>query len=195
VEFHTGVEKSMRLPLTIYQEGHQPIMIARADYASRSLKLPVYWCFRIARWWKDEGLQAEMIHHKFFLLNRPPEVQHFEMTHGFNTISLNYARHAGKFIWNAGVGSVLLHAENTVRGMELHSDTGIDLDGYRLTGIVMQGAIGRRVGLSSKFFLNLEFKTLYSAVRVPVVQGHAKANILTFQLLAGLGFLYPGNSD
>lgn len=189
VELHAGIEKSTRMPLTIYQEGFPDIRIGKADYESRALKFPLYYDLRISKWWKEKAVQLEVIHHKFFLKNPTPEVEHFEMTHGFNAITINYGKLFRRYAWSAGAGSVLLHAENTVRGLSLPSSTGFDAGRYRLTGLVIQSGIGRRIYLNGKLFVNVEFKTTWGFVKAPVVLGHARANVLVFQLVVGPGYV------
>ena len=190
VELHAGIEKSARMPLTIYQEGFPVIRIDKADYESRALKFPLYYDLRISKWWNREAVQLEVIHHKFFLKNTTTEVEHFEMTHGFNAITINYGRLLNQFVVNAGAGSVLLHAENTVRDLSLPSSTGFDAKRYRLTGLILQSGIGRRLNLNQKLFVNVEFKTAWGFVHAPIVLGYARANVLIFQLVVGPGYKF-----
>jgi hypothetical protein len=187
-EFQGGIVYSVPLPLTIYQSGYSEIRIDKARYQTKPLELPIYWALRIGRWWDNKSVEFEFIHQKFYLINKPAEVQHFEMTHGYNMFMFNHARDLEIIIVRAGLGSVLLHTESTIREMEYPSGKGIDLKGYKLRGIVFHLAIARRLNINERLFINTEFKVNASFANAPIVNGYAKTNILVFQLTVGLGY-------
>lgn len=187
-ELHGGVIHNLRLPLVIHQNGYPDIRINKAHFHSEPLNDPFYWDWRFTKWVKKKSIEFEAIHHKLYLVNKPAEVDQFQITHGYNMLMLNHGRVAGKFIVRAGLGSVLLHVENTIRGMEYPVGPGFDWKGYRLSGILLNIGFAKQFKLSKTFFINTEVKMNASVVNAPVVNGYARVHIVVFQLILGPGF-------
>ena len=94
------------LPLTISQVGEQDISLT-AHYRSDPFEIPIYWNWRISYWDDNHAFEIEATHHKIFLKNTTPEIQEFSISHGFNTITFNYAWKDYGFVFRAGFGLVL----------------------------------------------------------------------------------------
>lgn len=191
-ELHGGLATNLRLPLIIKQSGYPDIVIKRAHFESEPLISPWYWNWRFSKWFDDQCITFEAIHHKLYLVNKPTEVQRFGISHGFNMLLLNYGKSIDKnFVVRAGIGSVLLHPESTIRGMAYPEGPGFDFKGYVLRGVVINVAIAKQFLISKYFFVNTEGKITAAVVNAPVVNGHARVYNVAFQLILGLGCNLP----
>ncbi len=186
-ELQFGLAHSLDLPLTFKQKGWPDIHLQKADFYTESLQDPPYWSWRFSKWFKNEGLEFEAIHHKFYLKNKPLEVQRFGVSHGYNMLLFNYAKQFKKVILRAGAGSVLVHGESTVRGMVYPEGPGFDINGYRLRGVSINLAAAHQIKINKTFFINTEVKVNASLANIPIVDGYARMNVIAFQLILGPG--------
>lgn len=123
VDVGFGGAWSANTKLTIEQAGQPAITIENAHYATRPFEPPIY--YRVRAGWRlgANALRVEFIHHKLYLDNPPPDVQHFEVTHGYNLLLLSLDREwtlLPGFVFltsYVGGGAVLAHTESTVRGV------------------------------------------------------------------------------
>ncbi len=185
VQFFGGTAYNFKLPIVIRQDGADNIRLS-AEYDSKSFETPLYYSARLG-WWKDNRTwELELVHHKLTLENRPPEVEHFSITHGFNLLTLNRAWKNPKFIWRLGAGVVVAHPEGSVRGKKFAEDGGI-IDGYFLSGPTAQAAIEKRFTLYKGLFASLEGKYTISWARVPIRDGSADVWNSAVHGLFGLG--------
>jgi hypothetical protein len=181
-EFFMGTAFSAPTPLTITQEGFPDIRLT-ADYETRPLHPRQYYAWRVAWWREDSGWLLEHLHHKVYLKNVTEEVSAFEISHGYNLVTLNRGWRRGGYLWMAGGGLVVTYPHSDIRGRIYSQDSP-----YRLSGATVQGAAGRRFALTPSFFVGGEAKLTASWARVPVVDGHARAPNVAFHLLAGGGW-------
>lgn len=186
-ELQFGVVQSLDLPLVIKQQGYPDIIINKADFYSEPLVDPPYWSWRFSKWFKNKSIEFEAIHHKFYLRNKPAEVDRFGISHGYNMVLFNHGRQLGKVILRAGVGSAFVHGESTIRGMSYPEGPGFDIKGYRLKGLSLNFAVARQFRINKTFYINSEAKINTSFANIPIVNGHARVNILVFQLILGPG--------
>ena len=186
-ELQFGTVYSLNLPLTIKQSGYPDIKIRHADFDSEPFKSPPYWNIRLSKWWEKKSLEVEFVHHKFYLQNKPAEVQRFGISHGFNMLILNHGHEFGKYIIHAGLGTNFIHAESTIRGMKYPEKGGFDLGGHKVRGVAVNVSGSRQIKLNKTFFLNVEAKIHGAVADAPVVNGSARVNILVFQLIFGPG--------
>lgn len=110
-EFFVGTSVSFKTPLKIEQAG-QPDIDFSARYDTKPFKLPIYWMFRFDRLREGSRWELQLTHQKLFLENNPPEVEHFEITHGYNLPTVNRAFAAEHFAWRVGAGAVIAHSES-----------------------------------------------------------------------------------
>lgn len=132
----SGMAANLKTRLTIRQSGFAPVRVD-ADYATRPFEEPAY-SLRAGRWHGRGAWEAELTHHKLYLRNPPPEVSHFEITHGYNLLTLSRAWALLGLILRVGAGAVAAHAESTVREQSFES-------GYHLTGPVLQAGAEKRL--------------------------------------------------
>ena len=92
--FALGDSYCFRTPLLIRQEGYDNIRI-KACYYTDSFSFPVYYSWKIGTSKDKRTFEIELTHLKIYLENKPQEIQHFAISHGYNYFTLNYTRDAG----------------------------------------------------------------------------------------------------
>jgi len=174
------------MPLRISQQGFPDIQLT-ARYSSEPFVLPVYYDGRISRWEEDRSWEMEFIHHKLYLDNTGPEVQKFNISHGFNLLFVNRGFDRPSFRYRAGAGVVIAHPESQIRGRTFGSSTDDNDWGYYLAGPALQASINKPFYLGERFYINAEAKTTLAYASVKVAQGRADVVHMAFHLLLGLG--------
>lgn len=186
-ELHSGEVYNVPMPLTIRQEGYPELKLT-ARYFTEPLTLPVYWDIRLSHWRNNKSWEFEVIHHKLYLENITPEVQKFNISHGFNMLILNRGFDKGIIRYRAGVGMVLTHPESKIRGKEFGNTTD-DWDmGYYISGPVVNMAISKPIRLNGRLYMNAEAKTTFAYGSIQVAEGRADVFNLAFHLILGIGY-------
>jgi outer membrane protein W len=117
-------------------------------------------------------------------------VQHFEISHGVNLLSLN-----GIYRWNnssflegrlqpylgAGLGFYWPHSENTVNN--LNHTTGYDASGL---GVQLLGGVQYRLGPQWGLFAEVKFDR--GTAKVDIANGRAQTPLRTFHALGGVQY-------
>jgi hypothetical protein len=181
-----GSAYNVRTPLTVHQSGHADVRFT-ARYETRAFEAPLYWDVRVATWSGECAWELELIHHKLYLDNNPPDIQQFSITHGCNLLIASWARRHGSFVLRVGGGVVIAHPESTVRGVKHREDRGFLGMGYYFAGPTVQGAVEKRVAIGGRFFAAFEGKLTVTRCRVPVGGGNADLVNVAFHGLVGLG--------
>jgi hypothetical protein len=155
-ELMSGCALNLPSPLVVRQAGYPDIRLT-ARYSTRPFSLHApYYSWRIGRW-KGKGWELEHLHHKLFLTNRPPEIQEFAISHGYNYLFLGRAWERGNLAYRFGLGPIITHPEATVRGRTLDAESGGLFDaGYYLSGLGVRAAAGRKLPLSRNVFVAVE---------------------------------------
>lgn len=187
VELFGGSAYNLPVPLRIEQAG-APAVRLTARYATRGFERPVYYAVRVAWGGEARRWEAELVHQKLRLQNRPPEVQRFEITHGYNLLFVNQVRVRGGWGVRAGAGVVLAHPESVVRGRPLVEKAGALRLGYYVTGPALQLAGIRDAGGRGRLRLRGEVKLTGAYARVPVAGGKAIAPNVALHGLVGIGY-------
>jgi hypothetical protein len=180
LEIGTGSAYSFPTTLKIQQD-NQPEIRVDAEYETRPWEDSPYYSWRISRWNDGGAWELEFVHMKLYLTNNPTEVQHFEVTHGYNLLYVNKAWRIKSFDIRIGGGIVIGHPESTVRNLTLNDKTD-------LSGISGQVAVNRRVYFSKRFFINPEGKLTFSTASVPIANGDASVPNIALQGLISIGF-------
>jgi len=185
-ELHGGQVYNLPMPLFVKQSGF-PVIRLNARFDTEGFTLPVYWDMRLGRWQNEHLWEVELIHHKLYLHNTTPEVQKFNISHGFNMIMVNRGFEKNSFRYRAGAGVVLAHPESIIRGKEF-GNSAEDLDmGYFLTGPVLNLSVGRPIHLLKRVYLNPEVKTTFAYSKIKISDGYAHVYNLAFHLILGFG--------
>lgn len=185
-ELHGGEVYNVPMPLIISQDGYPDLKLT-ARYNTEPFTLPVYWNMRLGRWQNDKMWEVEIIHHKLYLENTTPEIQKFNISHGFNLIMLNRGFDKKLFRYRFGAGMVLTHPESNIRG-KAFGDSNDDKDlGYYLSGLALDLAIGKAFRINNTFYFDVESKATCAYTRVKVANGHADVYHLAIHLIFGVG--------
>lgn len=151
----------------------------------------MYYDVRFGWWDGDRAQEVEHLHHKMLLTNNPPEVENFQISHGVNMFMYNRAWRAGDWIQRGGLGLVITHAENTVRGLKLgDAGSGNLFSGYRLSGGCAQYALQRQWPIGGDWYFGAEAKGTIAWIEVPVVNGQAELWNYALHGLAGFGYRF-----
>lgn len=185
-ELFGGDVYNLPLPLIIRQQGYPSVHLT-ARYNTEAFTPPIYWDWRFCIWKKNKSWEFEAIHDKLYLQNTTPEVQKFNISHGFNMLFLNRGFDQKDFQYRVGVGLVLSHPESNIRGKEF-GNSADDLDmGYYITGPILNLAIGKTYRLGNRFCLAAEARTTFAYSSVPLELGHTDIYNLAFHLVLGFG--------
>lgn len=121
VDLFGGAALNAPTSLTLRQHGQPPIELT-AEYETRPLEQPYYWSLRLGLHRANHAWELQLFHQKLFLTNAPAEVEHFEITHGFNILTVNYARpRAHPVVIRAGAGVVIPNVTARVRGEDFRA--------------------------------------------------------------------------
>jgi hypothetical protein len=187
-ELFAGSSWSAPTPLTIWQAG-QPDIVTMAHYSTKPWTGSPYYALRIARWNGKKAWAFDFTHHKLYLDDPPADVQHFEITHGYNLVHISRVWDVNSWLLSVGPGLVFTHPENTVRNQDLYPESGGTLGGgYYLDGVSLMGAAGRQVKLYGPVFATGLGKVTLSNATVRVMDGGAEVPNVAFHLNLGLGF-------
>jgi hypothetical protein len=163
-----------------------------ARWRTRPFEAPLYYAWRVARERGERAWAVELVHHKLHLADPPPEVERYEITHGFNLLTINRLALAGPWLGGAGIGVVIARPESRVRGRELSGDRGLFDLGYDLAGPVVALTGGARRRLGASWFAGVEAKLTAAYARVPVEGGWSSAPNVAAHALVTLGWSRGG---
>ena len=191
LQFFGGAAWNVPMTLTVHQDG-RPDVGFTAHWETRPFVQPLYWAVKASLEQRSGAWEILLIHDKLYLPNGPTEIGSFEITHGFNLVTLGRSWPLGSgFSVRAGAGLVLAHAETTVRGESAGSAGNLG-GGYELTGPVLLGGAGWQLPLSRYFFVSAEGLVTAAYARVPIARGDAVFWNVAFQGLLGLGVRFGG---
>ena len=187
LEIFSGAAENLRCPLIIKQKD-QPAISTKAEYSTRPFDKPYYYIVKFGFSTFKTDWQIQFIHHKLYLENLPADVQHFEITHGYNMLTLNKIFELRKFYFLIGAGIILPHAQSEVRHKKLLSSGGILGSGYYITGPVVLLGIGKNYQLIKRLYLSIEGQIACSVAQVPIAEGEAEVTNLSMHGLLGFGY-------
>jgi hypothetical protein len=177
------------MPLVIEQEGYENIELT-AHYRTESFQLPVYYSWKIGTAKDRKGWELELTHLKITLTNNPPEVQHFEISHGYNYLTINRILDLDLMILRFGAGVIVTHPESTIRNMNYNTHQGLFNRGYHISGPGLQIAAEKRIPIFRGFFFSLEVKAAAAIAKVGIAEGHAIVPQAGFHGLFGIGYTF-----
>jgi hypothetical protein len=188
-EVFTGTAWNLPLPLRIQQHGERDLRL-RARYSTRPWRGAPYYAYRFGRWSDRGASELELIHHKLYLDNPPPAIQHFEISHGYNLANINRAAMSdGGTVVRLGFGLVIAHPEGQIRGRPVGPVGSLLGGGYHISGITAQLSVGHRVALSDEIFAAPEAKLTASYARIRLADGWAVVPNAALHALAGFGYI------
>lgn len=185
-EVFGGTSWSPPLPLRIQQPGEAPIHL-KARYHTRPWHGSPYYAYRLGyRNWS-----AELVHHKLYLKNPTNEVQHFEVSHGYNLamVSRAFSYHDYPSLFRIGLGMVIGHPEGRIRGKTINPVRSFLGGGYHLSGLSLQAAVGPQLGIAKHWYFRPEVKLTGAWAQMPLAGGGtAKVPNIALHTLVGFGY-------
>jgi len=189
-ELMTGTAYNLPTGLTVHQSGQLDLQLT-ANYDTNPFgdEAP-YYSWRVGLWDGDEAWEIQHIHHKLYLTNLTPEIQDLEMCHGFNYFFLGHAWKRSGLIFHLGVGPIVTHPQSIIRNQVQDSDHGGLFDaGYYISGIGIQGAVGKDLYLNEKLFVVLELAATSGwAWWAPTAGGYSEVTNLALHGHVGMGY-------
>lgn len=190
IECLPGGAVTLPSTLSIHQKGFSDINIL-AQYRHDNFLLPIYYSVRMGfSIIENLKVEIEINHLKIILQNKPTEIEEFSVTHGYNQIWINAAGNYHGVIIRSGIGGVIAHPENTIRGEKYDESLGLFNQGYHLCGITSQLAAQRKFYMSKHFFLSFEVKLNAAYAKIPVAYGFAHTPIYAIHALFGTGITF-----
>ncbi|MBN2463996.1 hypothetical protein JXD38_00015 [candidate division WOR-3 bacterium] len=183
----TGLQYNVPVPIVIRQTG-QPDIRLTARFSTRPFSEVPYYDIKVGLTRKRWACELELIHHKLYLDNRPPEVDMLEITHGYNPILVNVVHEVHGVGLRGGAGILLAHPESTIRGQRFPETGGIL--GWYVSGPAGQISVSKWLDVSSQLFAGFEVKVAGAWARVPVVDGSADVPNLSLHGLASVGWRF-----
>lgn len=186
-EVFGGTAWSVPTTLTIDQSGEERLSVD-AEWETRPFDTPPYYAARVGLWSNRRGWELQLLHHKLYLADPPPEIERFEVTHGWNFLTIQRASRTRVLDWRLGAGPVITHAEGRIRGHGVDRGGGLFGGGYYVSGAALSAGAGKSFSISRRFFATAEGQVTFSWARVPIQTGHARTANVAFHALVGLGF-------
>jgi len=188
LQLGTGSAYQLRSRLLVEQDGEEDLdFTARYETRPYTSGAP-YYSLRLGRWAGNAAWEVETHHHLVTLVDGPPQIGSFSLTHGYNLNTVNRAWLAGGVVWRVGAGIVITHPESVVRNRKFTGEG--FAEGFHLSGVCAQTAVEKRLALGSRFFLSLEGKLTAAWARVPVADGEATVPNYAVHGIAGVGLTF-----
>lgn len=168
--------------LTIHQDGGLDITF-RADFDSKPFNNPLYYGLRIARHKGSTAWEFEHLHQKLYIDDLPNNVQHFEITDGYNLFYVNRSIATPKYDirLRTGVGAVIAHPQITANGVETYKKGGGAIptiwnkdSGYQWAGVSVQAGIEKSFAITDKLSVSAEAKITHSKADIDLENGSVK---------------------
>lgn len=183
VELFTGSAYSLPSQVTVRQEGY-PTASKTAIWSTRPLEPAPYYSFRVGYSEEDKIWDLEMLHHKLYMDNTDHIFNDYRSTFGFNLFLLNRGwKLSPNVITRLGVGPVVSHPINTIRGKTYTDDVT-----YKLVGIGTQASIQFKQNIYDKLYFTQEIKTTYAIANLPINGGDSSLTNLALHGLFGFGY-------
>jgi hypothetical protein len=185
-EVFGGTAWSLPLPLRIRQPGAAPVSLT-ARYRTRPWSGSPYYAYRLGyRQWS-----AELVHHKLYLHNPTPDLEHFEVSHGYNLALVSRAISLGEApaLFRVGLGLVVGHPEGRLRGKAINPVRSLLGRGYHISGLCLQAAVGPRLGIAEHWFFRPEAKVTAAWAQMPLAGGGwVRVPNIALHTLLGFGY-------
>ncbi len=197
VEVFCGAAFSFHTPLEVTRPGLPDIRLT-ARYETKPFKLPLYYSLRAGVRVGVGAVELQYTHHKLYLENPAGDIEHLEITHGYNIFTINGAVRVEDVDLRIGAGPVFAHAESVIGG-EAFATT----SAWRLAGPALLIGVGRNVSLAEGFYLAPEVQLVAAWASVPLEgpsggtasRGEIDAPNVAFHIHVGLGYSPPDASS
>jgi hypothetical protein len=193
-----GTSFSKDETLTIKGSGGK-IVLNNANFETKPFSSPLYYGVRVSRWENDSAWEVEHIHQKIYINDLPEEVQHFEITDGYNLFYLNHAWNLEKYgiITRIGAGFVVAHPQITVRDVETYTSGGGAIpmiwdtsSGYQWAGFSGQLAVEKEFQVYENWYISLEGKLTHSKSDIDLENGSVEVPNTALHLHFGIKYQF-----
>jgi hypothetical protein len=190
LEVFGGSALQLQTRMTVRQAG-EPDLRFTARWATRPLRAAPYYAWRVGVWHGRGAWELQWLHHKAYLENPPAEIQSFEISHGYNILTLGRATllTAGLEL-RAGAGPVISHTEGVVRGRTVESAGTTFADGYDLAGAALMVGAGWKLPIVAGLFATANAEATGAWARVKIAGGTADVPNVALHGLVGLGYAF-----
>jgi hypothetical protein len=189
LELLTGSAHSFVTPLRIRQSGF-PELRLDGRYDTKPFEGAPYVCARVGYWKGSGAWEVQLLHHKVYLNYTTPEVERFEVTHGYNLLTLGYARLVRGFVLRGAAGIVVAHPESSIRKQTIVGFGAPRGLGQGVAGPTLEAAVARRWTPGAHWLLSAEVKLTRSWAVVPVGDGEADVPNFAVHGLLGIGLRF-----
>lgn len=184
--------------LTIHQDNGTDIRF-NANFNSKPFTNPLYYGLRVSRHKDGQAWEFEHLHQKLYVDNLPSEVQHFEITDGYNLFyinrSLTLPKHGIQV--RAGLGAVIAHPQITINGVETYQKGGGAIptiwnksSGYQWAGMSAQVGMEKSFAITDQLSLSTEAKITHSRADIDLMNGSVKVPNTALHGLVWLGYKF-----
>ena len=189
-EARLGGAWSAPLPIELQQDGYEDLRL-EPSWSTNAFEPPLYYGWRIARWGERGGWALDLTHHKLHLEHPPPEVQRFEISHGYNLLTLQRLTEHGGWLYGFGAGVIIAHPESEVRAQAAGEHGGAFGTGYHVSGPTADALLGHSRTLAGRLLVTGELKLTLSYASVPIAGGDAGVPNLALHGAVGLAWSLP----
>ncbi|MDB4335124.1 hypothetical protein OAA06_02060 [bacterium] len=185
---HFGSAYNFPTPLKIHQTGYDDIELT-ANYNTEGFKVPVYWDYKLELETATKFFGIRSTHHKLVLTNAHPDIEGFEISHGYNLAHLYYGWKRKHFDWFAGGGVAFSHPEGKVRGKTIALEDGISLYGgkYQFTAPNIELGIRKKIYLYKRLYFNSEVRFIAGYAKPKIIDGYIETWPVSLHYNFGLG--------
>lgn len=182
---------------TIHQNSNPSISITNAKLKTKPFKAPPYYALRVSRWQNQQAWEIEHIHQKLYLDELPKNVQHFEITDGYNLFFVNRAYQIPKFnvTVRGGMGAVIAHPQVTVYEKTNYKQGGGAIpkiwdtkSGYQWAGLATQVAVEKNFAIHDKVDIGIEGKITHANAKIDLADGYVRLPNTAGHLLVWLKY-------
>ena len=181
--------------LKITQEGYEDIVIRDANYSTEAFVRPTYWDYKLDFETEKRLFGVRTTHHKLILRNPSPEIEYFEITHGYNLLIGYYGWKMKYFTLLAAGGVAFSHPEGIIHGSHASIEKGVPFIGgiYRVTGPNLELAILRKFYFSKRFFVNIEGRINAGYINCQIKRGFVETYPVGLHGIFGIGYDFINN--
>lgn len=168
--------------LTIQQD-NQPNLTFDATFESKPFTKPFYYGLKVSHLQNNSAWEFEHLHQKLYVDDLPTNIQHFEITDGYNLFYVNrsWLLPDDNLRIRVGAGAVVAHPQITVNGVETYKKGGGAIptiwnndSGYQWAGISAQVGLEKSFTINDNLSISAEAKITHSQATIDLENGSVK---------------------
>jgi hypothetical protein len=183
-----GAAKSFDSTVEMQFDNH-PDQAFDAQWENYPMTGAPYYAWRLGWDRGDDAIELELIHHKIYLANEVDNIDEFEITHGYNLLTLNYTWKLDLVDLRFGGGIILAHPEIVAFGEPLEETHFMSME-FVYSGLTAQVAASKKFRLTDYLSGIAEVKLTASNGEVPLEEASVTVPIVAIHFLVGIDFNY-----